>query len=89
MMKCKGLKHRKKYTLTVSLIFEILLKVCVDATSKPGIYSVADLTRELACYSLKTSIETLRLYSNGAKLGLVLSSTVKLFRYVHIFIVLY
>ena len=58
MMKCKGLKHRKKYTLKVSPIFQILLKVFVDATSKPGIYSVADFARELACCSLKTSIET-------------------------------
>ena len=58
MMKYKGLKHRKKYTVKVSPTFQILLKVCVDATSKPGVYSVADLTRELAYNSLKTSIET-------------------------------
>ena len=27
-MKCNGLKHRNKYTVKVSLIFKILLKVC-------------------------------------------------------------
>ena len=66
-MKCKGLKDRKiEETLNVSPIFQILLKVCCRRYN---------LTRELAYYSLKTSIETLRLYSNGSKLGLVLSST--------------